>query len=291
MAKVKIDSKVLDLYNEYIHTSLSRQEFLSRLTRVAGGSAAAAALLPMIECNYARAGQVADNDSRLETGYITYDGKTGKVKAYSARPKGAGKLPAVVVIHENRGLNVHLEDVARRAALAGYFAIAPDGLSSVGGAPADQEAARDLFSKTPPADIAGDVVAAVPFLAKHPNSTGKVGSVGFCYGGGQAVRCAIDVQGLTCAVGFYGRAPSAEDVAKIKVPVMVHYAQDDKGINAGIADFRAALEANMIPHSINMYPGTGHGFHNDTSEARYNPEAAKLAWNRTVAFWDNYLKV
>lgn len=286
----KVDNKILALYNEYIHTSLSRQDFLARLTRIAGSSAAAAAVLPLIECNYARAAQVPENDTRLETGYITYDGKTGKVKAYSARPKGAGKLPAVVVIHENRGLNAHLEDVARRAALAGYFAIAPDGLSSVGGAPKDQEAARDLFSKTPPADIAGDVVAAVPFFAKHANTTGKVGSVGFCYGGGQAVRCAIDVPGLTCAVGFYGRAPSAEDVAKIKVPVMMHYAQDDMGINAGIPDFRAALEKNMIAHSINMYPGTGHGFHNDTSEARYNPAAAKLAWTRTVAFWDNYLK-
>jgi carboxymethylenebutenolidase len=287
----KVDSKIVDLYNEYIHSSLTRQDFLARLARLAGGTAAAAAVLPLIECNYARAAQVPETDSRLDTGYINYDGKTGKVKAYSARPKGAGKLPAVVVIHENRGLNAHLEDVARRAALAGYFAIAPDGLSSVGGAPKDQEAARDLFSKTPPADIAGDVVAAVPFLAGHANSTGKVGSVGFCYGGGMAVRCAIDVPGLTCAVGFYGRTPSPEEVAKIKVPVMMHYAQDDKNVNAGIADFRAALEANMIPHSINMYPGTGHGFHNDTSEARYNAAASKLAWDRTVAFWDNYLKV
>jgi carboxymethylenebutenolidase len=196
-----------------------------------------------------------------------------------------------VIIHENRGLNKHIEDVARRAALAGYFAVAPDGLSSAGGAPEDQEAARDLFSKTDPAKIAGDILAAVPFLAKHANSTGKVGSVGFCYGGGMALRCAVEAQGLTAAVGFYGRALSAEDTAKLKVPVMMHYAADDKNINGGIADFRTALDANMVAYSINMYPGTGHGFHNDTSEARYNADAAKLAWSRTIAFWDNYLKV
>jgi len=290
MEKRKVDGKVLDLYNEYIHTSLSRQDFLARLTRLAGGAAAAAALLPLVEPNYARARQVDEDDKRLEAGPITYPGPSGNVRAYAARPKGAGKLPAVVIIHENRGLNKHIEDVARRAALAGYFAVAPDGLSSVGGAPEDQEAARDLFSKTDPMKIAGDILAAVPFLAKHANSTGKVGSVGFCYGGGMALRCAVEAEGLSAAVGFYGRALSAEDTAKLKVPVMLHYAADDKNINGGIADFRTALDANMVAYSINMYPGTGHGFHNDTSEARYKAEAAKLAWSRTVAFWDNYLK-
>lgn len=289
--KPKVDSRVLALYNEYIHTTkFSRQEFIAQLARIAGGTAAAAAILPLIEPNYARARQVAEDDKRLDTGYITYDGVTGKVKAYSARPKGAGKLPAVLVIHENRGLNEHLEDVARRAALAGYFAIAPDGLSSAGGAPKDQEAARDLFSKTDPAKIAGDVLAGVPFLAKHPNGTGKVGSVGFCYGGGMSLRCAVDAQGLTAAAGFYGRALNAADVAKLKVPIMMHYAGDDPGINGGINDFRAALDASKVSYSINMYPGTGHGFHNDTSEARYNADAAKLAWGRTIAFWDNFLK-
>lgn len=290
MSSSKVDGRVIDLYNEYIHTTLSRHDFLARLTRIAGGAAAAAALLPLVEPNYARARQVDEVDPRLECGYITYPGLTGNVRAYSARPKGAGKLPAVVVIHENRGLNKHIEDVARRAALAGYFAVAPDGLTSAGGAPEDQDAARDLFAKTDPAKIAGDVVAAVPFLAKHAGSTGKVGSVGFCYGGGMALRCAVDVPGLTAAVGFYGRTLSAEDTAKLKVPVMMHYAADDKNINGGIADFRAALDANMVAYSINMYPGTGHGFHNDTSEARYNAEASKLAWSRTVSFWDNYLK-
>ncbi len=290
--KPKVDSRVIALYNEYIHTTtMTRAQFIARVTRIAGGSAAAAAILPLIEPNYAQARQVAEDDNRLETGYITYDGMTGKVKAYSARPKGAGKLPAVLVIHENRGLNEHIEDVARRAALAGYFAIAPDGLSSAGGAPKDQEAARDLFSKTDAAKIAADVEAGVPFLTKHPNSTGKVGSVGFCYGGGMSLRCAVDVPGLTAAAGFYGRALSPADVAKLKVPIMMHYAGDDPGINGGINDFRAALDASKVSYSINMYPGTGHGFHNDTGAARYNADAAKLAWGRTVAFWDTFLKV
>ena len=206
---MKVDPQVIELYNEYIHTSLPRREFLGRLAKVMGSAAAAAAVLPFIEPNYAHGRQVEENDARLTAGYITYDGPSGKVKAYRARPKGSGKLPAVLVIHENRGLNKHLEDVARRAALAGYFAIAPDGLSSAGGAPEDQEAARDLFSKTDPAKIAGDVIAGVPFLASHPESTGKVGTVGFCYGGGMAVRCAVEQpQGVAAAVGFYGRAPS-----------------------------------------------------------------------------------
>ncbi len=286
----QVDKRVINLYNEYIHTSLSRHEFMARLTRIVGGAAAAVAVLPLIESNYAYGRQIAEDDARLKAGYISYDGVSGKVKAYSARPKGSGKLPAVIVIHENRGLNKHIEDVARRAALAGYLAVAPDGLSSAGGAPEDQEAARDLFAKTDPAKIAGDILAAVPFLAKHPESTGKVGSVGFCYGGGMALRCAVEVSGLSAAVGFYGRALSAEDVAKLKVPIMMHYASDDKGINAGIADFRAALDANAVAYSINMYPGTGHGFHNDTSEARYSADASKLAWSRTVDFWNHYLK-
>jgi len=287
----KVDGRVIDLYNEYIHTSLSRHAFIARLTRIVGSAAAAAAVLPLIEPNYARGQQVQDSDPRLQAGHVTYPGLTGKVRAYQARPKGTGKLPAVIVIHENRGLNKHIEDVARRAALAGYLAIAPDGLSSVGGAPEDQEAARDLFAKTDHDHIAGDILAAVPYLAKHPESTGKVGSVGFCYGGGMALRCAADAEGLTAAVGFYGRSLPPEKVATLKVPVMLHYASDDKGINETIADFRASLDANNVAYSINMYPGTGHGFHNDTSAARYNAAASRLAWSRTVSFWDNYLKV
>jgi carboxymethylenebutenolidase len=290
----KLDPRIIHLYNNYIHSALPRREFISQLMKITGSAAAVAAVLPLVEPNYAQGQQVPENDRQLQAGYVTYKGVSGEVKAYLARPRKTdnrqGKLPAVLVIHENRGLNQHIEDVARRAALAGFLALAPDGLSCAGGAPADQEAARDLFAKTDPAKIAGDVIAGVPFLASHAESTGKVGSVGFCYGGGVALRCAVEATGLTAAVGFYGRTLSAEDTAKLKVPVMLHYAGNDERINAGIADFRTALDANKVAYSINMYPGTDHGFHNDTSAARYNKAAAELAWNRTMQFFDTYLK-
>ena len=287
---MKIDRRVTDLYNEYIHTSLPRREFMARLARITGGAAAAAAVLPFIEPNYAHGRQVEENDARLTTARVTYPGAAGEVKAYWARPKGTDRLPAVLVIHENRGLNAHLEDVARRAALAGYLAIAPDGLSSVGGAPADQEAARDLFAKTDPARIAADIIAAVPYLASHPQCNGRIGVVGFCYGGGMALRCAVDAEGVDAAVCFYGRALSVEDTARLKVPVMLHYAGSDERINTAIPEFRKALDANGVAYSLNMYPGTQHGFHNDTSAARYDENAARLAWTRTLAFFDEYLK-
>jgi carboxymethylenebutenolidase len=286
----KVDPRIINLYNDYIHSALPRREFMSRLVTITGSAAAATAVLPLIEPNYAQAAQVPENYKELKAGYVTYKGVSGDVKAYMARLKGREKLPAVLVIHENRGLNKHIEDVARRAALSGYLALAPDGLSSAGGAPADQEAARDLFAKTDPATIAGDVIAGVPFLAKHAESTGKVGSVGFCYGGNVAVRCAIEAEGLTAAVGFYGRQLSAEDTAKLKVPVMLHYAGNDERVNAGINDFRVAMDANKVAYSINMYPGTDHGFHNDSSEARYKKVAAQLAWARSMQFFQTYLK-
>lgn len=194
------------------------------------------------------------------------------------------------MIHENRGLNAHIEDVARRAALAAYLAIAPDGLSSAGGAPEDQELARDLFAKTDPARIASDILAAVPYVANHSESNGRVGAVGFCYGGGMALRCAVEASGVDAAVCFYARALPAADVARLEVPVMLHYAGSDERINEGISEFRRALDANGVAYSLNMYPGTEHGFHNDASAARYNADAARLAWSRTVAFFDEYLK-
>jgi carboxymethylenebutenolidase len=285
-----MDRRIIDLYNEYVHSALPRREFLSRLAKIAGGAAAAAAVLPMLEPNYARARQVEENDARLVTSRVSYKGATGEVRAYRARPKGTGKLPAVLVIHENRGLNAHIEDVARRAALAGYLAIAPDGLTSAGGAPADQEQARDLFTRTDPDKIAADILAAVPWLARHAEANGKVGAVGFCYGGGMALRCAVEAQGLAATVCFYGSTLPADQVSKLKLPVLLHYAGTDERINAGIPDFRAALDANGVPYSLNMYPGTQHGFHNDSSEARYDAAAARLAWDRTTEFFETYLK-
>ena len=288
-----LDRRVVDLYNEYVHSALPRREFMTRLVSIAGSSAAALAILPFIEPNYAQARQVEPDDKRLKAGKIEFDGPQGKVKAYLALPRKLRKdekLPGILVIHENRGLNEHIEDVARRAALGGYVAIAPDGLSVAGGAPADQEAARDLFAKQDPARIAGDVLAAVPWLKKYPQCNGMTGAVGFCYGGGLALRAAIETPAVDAAVCFYGRQLNADETQRLKVPVLLNYAGSDERINAGIPEFRAKLDTIGVPYSLNMYPGTQHGFHNDASAARYNEPAAKLAWSRTMDFFDTYLK-
>ena len=286
-----MDQRVIDLYNEYIHGTMPRRDFMKRLAGMAGSVAAASALLPFIEPNYAQAQQVRPDDAKLRTGYESYPGSKGTVRAYVARPaKAEGKLPGILVIHENRGLNAHIEDVARRAALAGYLAVAPDGLSVAGGSPEDQEKARDLFGATDRATIDGDVIGGIGFLASHAGCTGKVGAVGFCYGGGIALRCAAERAETAAAVCFYGSALTTEQIAKVKAPLAMHYAGKDERINAGIAEFRSALDAAGIAYSLNMYPGTQHGFHNDSSAARYDPIAAKLAWSRTIAFFDQYLK-
>jgi carboxymethylenebutenolidase len=213
------------------------------------------------------------------------------VNAYVARPADA-KLPrpGVLVIHENRGLNAHIEDVARRAALAGYVAVAPDGLSHVGGTPRDQEAARDRFSEADTATITADVIRGIGYLRSRDDCTGKVGSVGFCYGGGVSLQCAVADPAADASVLFYGRALSAEQVARVRIPLMMHYAGNDPRVNAMIPDFRAALDDQDVAYSLHMYPGTGHGFHNDTSQARYDEQAARLAWKRTLDFFDHYLR-
>lgn len=288
-----VDRRIIELYNEYVHTALPRREFMTRLAKIAGGTAAALAVLPVLEPNYAEARQVEPDDKRIKGEHLEFGGPAGPVKAYVARPAKLGrrdKVPGVLVIHENRGLNEHIEDVVRRVALAGCLALAPDGLSSAGGAPADQEAARDLFAKTDGARIAGDVLAGVPWLAADISSNGKLGVVGFCYGGGLALRAAIETVGVDAAVCFYGRQLSAEDTKRLKVPVLLHYAGEDARVNAGIPEFRAALDAQKVPYSLNMYPGTQHGFHNDSSAARYDEAAARLAWSRTIDFFDAYLK-
>lgn len=287
-----MDPRILDLYDEYIHGDLPRRTFFRRVTEIAGSVAAAASLIALVEPDWARGQQVEPADARLETGYVEYAGTTGPVRAYQATPKHDRDVRpgAVLVIHENRGLNPHLEDVARRVALAGYLALAPDGLSYVGGAPADQEAARDLFGNSDRAVITADVIAAVPYLARHPRGSGRVGSVGFCYGGGVALQCAALHEAVAGAVCFYGRALSAEETSRVKAPLMMHYAGNDPRVNAGIDDFRRALDEHAVPYSLHMYPGTGHGFHNDTSEARYDATAAGLAWRRTLAFFAETLR-
>jgi len=286
----KPDPRIIALYNEYIHGDMPRRRFLARVAMIAGGAAAASAVLPLLESGTAWASQVDPADPSLVQGYLSYPGRSGPVRAYFARPAAAtAPLPGVLVIHENRGLNAHIEDVARRAALAGYLALAPDGLSHVGGAPLDQEAARDLFGKSDVAITTADVIAGIACLKDREDCTGRVGSVGFCYGGGVSLQCAIADPGADACVLFYGSALSEEQTARVKVPLMLHYAGDDERINSGIAAFRASLDAHQVAYSLNMYPGTGHGFHNDSSAARYDEAAARLAWARSLEFFGHYL--
>lgn len=288
-----VDRRIVNLYNEYVHSALPRREFLTRLAKIAGGSAAALAVLPLLEPNYAQARQIEPDDKRVKGERIEFNGPNGAVKGYLARPtkvKRHQKIAGVVVIHENRGLNEYIEDVARRVAIEGYLALAPDGLSVAGGAPADQEAARDLFAKTDGARIASDVLAGVPWLAADANSNGKLGVVGFCYGGGLALRAAVETVGVDCAVAFYGRQLPAEEAKRLRTPVQLHYAGEDERTNAGIDEFKAVLEAQKVPYQLFMYPGTQHGFHNDSTAARYNEAAATLAWSRTLEFFNTYLR-
>ena len=285
-----MDPRIIDLYNDYIHGEMPRRTFLKRIAEIAGSVAAASTILPLLETNYAWGQQVSPADERLVQGYVEYMGTVGPVNAYFARPaNSAAALPGVLVIHENRGLNAHIEDVTRRAALAGYVAVAPDGLSYVGGAPEDQEAARDKFRASDRATITADVIKGVAYLKSRDDCSGKVGAVGFCYGGGVALQCAVADPAADASVLFYGRALTAEQVAQVRIPLMLNYAGDDARVNASIPEFRAALDEHDVAYSLHMYPGTGHGFHNDTSQARYKEAAAKLAWQRTLNFFDHYL--
>jgi carboxymethylenebutenolidase len=285
-----MDQRIIDLYNDYIHGDMPRRSFLKRVAEIAGGAAAATAILPLIETNYAWGELVSPQDSRIEQGYVEYDGTTSVVKAYFAKPAGAETLlPGVLVIHENRGLNAHIEDVARRAALAGYLAVAPDGVSYNGGSPLDQEAARDLFRNSDIETITADVIRGVGYLRFRQDCSGKVGSVGFCYGGEVSLQCAVSDPAADACVLFYGRALSDDQVTRVSVPLMMNYAGNDPRVNAMIPGFRKALDAHGVAYSLHMYPGTGHGFHNDTSQARYNKEAAQLAWARTLNFFSHYL--
>ena len=281
--------KITDLYNEYTEGLLNRAEFLKKLAVLAGGVAAVSALLPQLERNYAMAEVVAKDDPRLDTEYVKYPGKTGEIKASLAKPKGDAKLPGVIVIHENRGLNPHTEDVARRVALEGFIAIAPDALSPLGGTPEDMDAARSLIGKLDAEDTVKDFVAAVKYLKTHPQSTGKVGVMGFCWGGGMSNQIAVNSPDLAAAAPFYGRQPAAEDVPKIKASLLLHYAGLDERINAGIPAYEVALKAASVDYTMYMYEGAGHAFFNDTG-GRYHEEAAKLAWKRTIAFFREKLK-
>lgn len=286
------DPKVLKLFDEYVHGFINRRDFLDRAASFAGAGATAAGLLASLSPNYAWAQQVPENDSRIETERVEYDSPDGhgKVRGYMVRPAGAsGKLPGVVVIHENRGLNPYIEDVARRVGAAGFLALAPDGLTSLGGYPGNDDDGRAMQAKLDSGKLLEDFVAAVRHLQSHPQCTGKVGCVGFCYGGGVCNALAVRFPNLAAAVPFYGRQAATEDVPKIQAPLLLHYASLDQRVNAGWPAYEAALKANGKQYTAHMYEGANHGFHNDTTP-RYDEEAANLAWKRTIDFFNEHLK-
>jgi len=285
-----MDQKIIDLYDEYTHKLLDRREFLRRLSILTGGTAAAKALLPFLENNHAKAQVVPKDDPRLQTENIKYPGATGDVRAYFARPKGDEKLPGVVVIHERGGLVPHIEDVTRRVALEGFLAIAPDALSPLGGTPADGGKARELMGKLDIKSTIENYVAAVRYFKTHPLSTGKVGVVGFCWGGGMANQLAVNSSDVLALVPYYGDQPASEEVSKIKASLLLHYAGIDERINKGIPAYEEALKKASIDYKIYMYEGAQHSFNDDTRAERYNKEAAQLAWQRTISFLKEKLK-
>ena len=283
-----MDQRIINLYDEYTHKPLTRNEFLKRLALLTGSTAAALAILPMIEVNQAHAAITPDED--LFTERISYPGVNGDMQAYVARPKEEKKYAAVIVIHENRGLNAHIEDVTRRAASAGYLAIAPNALSSLGGTPANEDEARTKFQQLKAEDNLQNFIKVFDYLPGRKDFNGKAGCVGFCWGGAMSNNLAVNVPSLKAAVPFYGRQPKAEDVPKIKAALQLHYAEMDEGVNAGIAAYEEALKNNHITYELYKYPGAQHAFHNDTAPSRYNEAAAKLAWQRTLDFFAKHLK-
>jgi carboxymethylenebutenolidase len=286
------DQGLLDLFDSYVHGGLSRREFLDRAKAFAVGGVTAATLLESLSPRYAEAQQIGKDDARVKTEYIEYDSPQGygKVKAYVVRPANAtGKLPGVVVIHENRGLNPHIEDVTRRAGLAGYLALAPDGLTSLGGYPGNDDDGRTMQAKLDRDKLLEDFVAAAQFLKGHADCTGKVGCVGFCYGGGVSNMLAVRIPDLAASVPFYGGQAPVEDVPKIQAPLLLHYASNDERVNAGWPAYEAALKANGKRYTAYIYENTQHGFHNDTTP-RFDEAAAKLAWQRTLDFFGENLR-
>jgi carboxymethylenebutenolidase len=285
-----MDPKVVALYDEYTHAPLPRRTFLERLATIAGGTAAAYALLPMLENDYARAAIVAPDDARIAVERVPIRLPGGEMRAYVAVPRdGPAKRAGVIVIHENRGLNPHIEDVARRVALAGFTAIGVDMLSAQGGTPADEDRARGMIAKVDRAAAIADLSAVVDWLRARPDANGRVGTIGFCWGGGMANALAAAVASLDAAVPFYGVAPPSADVARIRARLLLHYAGNDPRINAGIEGYEAALKAAGVAYTAHVYEGTEHAFHSDTAGARYDEAAAKLAWTRTIAFLQSVL--
>jgi carboxymethylenebutenolidase len=285
-----MDQRIINLFDEYTHKPLTREEFIRKLTKLTGSTAAALAVLPLLEVNYAKAETITSQDDRLTTASITYPIDGGEMKAYIAHPRKKGKYGGVVVIHENRGLNPHIEDVTRRAALEGFVAIAPDALSPLGGTPADADKARDMFQQLDMPKTISNFVRAFDYLKAQKDCNGKFGCVGFCWGGAMANNLAVNVPELQAAVPFYGRQPEAADVPKIKASLQLHYAEMDERINAGIPAYEEALKSAGVKYDLFTYAGAQHAFHNDTAPTRYNEAAAKLAWSRTIAFFNEKLR-
>jgi carboxymethylenebutenolidase len=283
-----IDQRVFDLYDEYCHGRIDRREFLARTSVIAGGLAMAQALMP----RYAAAQTISFTDPRIKATYVTYPspgGTSGTMRGYLVTPAGQGKFPAVLVIHENRGLNPYIEDVARRLATEGYVAFAPDALAPAGGYPGDEDRAREMFAKLDPQKRTADLLAAVDYVKSRPDFNGKYGAVGFCFGGGMVNTFATRYPDLAAAVPYYGVQPPPEEAAKIKSPILAHYASEDERITSGWPAFDKVLTEHHVEHQGYIYPDTQHGFHNDTTP-RYDEAAAKLSWQRTLAFFQRHLK-
>ena len=283
--------ELLDIFHEYQHGDISRRDFMDRIKKFAVGGVTTAAIYESLKPNYAWAQQVPKDDARIKTSYETVPSPqgNGSIKGYLAKPATAAKQPVVIVIHENRGLNPYIEDVARRFAVANFIAYAPDGLTSVGGYPGDDEKGAVAFRSVNGPKMLEDFVASANWLRSHAESSGKLGAVGFCFGGGIVNQLAVRLPELGAGAPFYGRQPGADDVPKIKAPLMLHYAANDQGVNQGIPAYEAALKANNKKYELFMYENTQHGFHNDTTP-RYDETAAKLAWQRTLDFFNKNLR-
>lgn len=286
------DQRLLDLYDYYAHGMITKREFLDRASTFAAGTVAAAALLDMLSPDYALAEQVSFNDPDIDPEYVRYASPNGhgEVRAYQVRPSAAqGPIPAVLVIHENRGLNPYIEDVARRVAKAGFLALAPDGLTSVGGYPGNDRDGRELQRTVDRTKLLNDFFAGFEHLASREDSTGRVGAVGFCYGGGVCNALAVAYPELSASAPFYGRQAAASDVPRIDAPLLLHYAELDERINAGWPEYEAALKQHGKTYQAYIYPGVNHGFHND-STPRYDEAAAELAWGRTIDWFETHLR-
>jgi carboxymethylenebutenolidase len=284
-----VNQTIIDLYDQFTHGGMSRRNFLDRLAQLAGGSAAAMAMVPFLQNDYTQAPMVAEDDKNLTISKVDYEAAGTKMMGYLAQPKGGSKRPAVIVIHENRGLNPHIQDVARRVATEGFLALAPDMLSPMGGTPSNEDEAVKMIGSLNGPETVARLAGTVKYLAGHAGSTGKVGVVGFCWGGGMVNQLAAAGTTLNAGVAYYGMQLKPEEVAKVTAPLLLHYAGLDTRINAGIEAFEAALKANNKPYEKFMYEGANHAFNNNTNAARYNKEAADLAWGRTIAFLKKYL--